>query len=107
MVQKTIEDIFWNNIIKGRVLLLGDINAHSLSWNLYCIRQQNAGPLEDLIDKFELIVNNNTHYPKHFQSQGISIIDLILTTASLGPLILWEIPEEYPSISDHELILLQ
>ena len=32
---------------------------------------------------------------------------MALITASLGPLTLWEIPEEYLSISDHELNLLQ
>ena len=59
------------------------------------------------LNKYELIVNNNTDFPTRPRSQGISIIDLALTTASLGPLTLWEIPEEYPSLSDHELILLQ
>ena len=88
VVRRAIEDICWSNIIKGRVLLLGDMNAHSPSWNPHCVRRQNAGPLEDLIDKFELIVNNNTDYPTRLQSQEISIIDLALITASLGPLIL-------------------
>ena len=54
-----------------------------------------------------MIVNNNTDYPTRSRSQGISIIDLALTTTSLGPLTLWEIPEEYPSMLDHKLILLQ
>lgn len=35
------------------------------------------------------------------------MIDIALTTENLEPLTLWEIPEEYPSLSDHELILLQ
>ncbi len=83
------------------------MNAHSLSWNPHCIQRQNSGPLEDLIDKYELIVNNNTDYPTRPRSQRVSIIDLALSTASLGPLTLWEIPEKYLSMSDHELILLR
>ena len=54
-----------------------------------------------------MIVNNNTDFPTRPRSPGISIIDLALTIASLGPLTLWEILEEYPSILDHELIVLQ
>lgn len=38
-------------------------------------------------------------------SPGISIIDLALRSPDLGPLRVWEIPEEYSSLSDHELIL--
>ncbi len=87
--------------------MLGDMNAHSTSWNPHCVRRQNAGPLEELIEKYELIVNNNTDFPTRPRSPGMSIIDLALTTASLGPLTLWEIPEEYPSVSDHDLIVLQ
>ena len=83
------------------------MNAHSTGWNPYCVNRQNAGPLEEHIDKYELIVNNNTDFPTWPQSTGKSIIDLALTTTTLGPLTLWEILEEYPSMSDHELILLQ
>lgn len=106
-VRRAIQDIGWSPIIRGRVLLVGDMNAHSPNWNPRCTRLQNAGPLEELIDTFELIVNNNTDIPTRPASQGVSIIDLALTTGLLGPLTLWEIPEEYPSLSDHELILLQ
>ena len=107
VIRRAIQDICWNSVIRGRVLLVGDMNAHSPSWNPHCTRRQNAGPLEELIDKFELIVNNNTDFATRPASQGISIIDLALSTGNLGPLTLWEIPEEYPSLSDHELVLLQ
>ena len=107
VVRRAIQDIRWNTILRGRVLLLGDINAHSPSWNSHCNRRQNEGPLEELIETYELIVNNSIDLPTWPASQGVSIIDLALTTVELGPLTLWEIPEEYPSLSDHELILLQ
>lgn len=64
------------------------------------------GSLEDLIDRYELIVNNNTDYLTRLQSQKFLIIDLALTTANFGPLKVWRIPEKSPSVSDHELILL-
>ena len=63
IIRRVIEDIGWGHIIQGRVLLSGDMNAHSPSWNPHWVRRQNAVPLEDLIDKYELIVNNNTDYP--------------------------------------------
>ena len=50
------------------------------------------------------MVDNDTDFPTRPASRGISIIDLALTSPALGPLRVWEIPEEYPSFSDHELI---
>lgn len=76
-------------------------------WNLHCWQKVNAVPLEELIEKYELIVNNNTDFLTRPSSSGISIINLALTSPDLGPLQVWEIPEEYPSLSDHELILLK
>lgn len=83
------------------------MNAHSPSWNPHYTKQQNVGLFEELIDKFELIINNNTDFATRPASQGISIIDLALNIGNLGPLILWEILEEYPLLFDHELVLLQ
>lgn len=36
----------------------------------------------------------------------LSIINLVFISPELGPLFVWEIPEKYSSILDHELILL-
>lgn len=52
----------WELIIKGRVLILGDMNAHSPMWNPHCQTRKNAGPLEELIESYELIVNNDSDY---------------------------------------------
>lgn len=60
-----------------------------------------------LIKTYELFINNDPDYATRPSSGGISIIDLALTSPELGPLRVWEIPEEYPSLSDHELILLE
>ncbi len=106
-IRRAIEDFPWQSIIKRRVMIVGDMNAHSPVWNPHCERRKNAGPLEQLLDTYELIVNNDPDYATRPSSQGsTSIVDLALTSPSLGPLCVWEIPEEYPSLSDHELILL-
>ena len=55
----------------------------------------------------ELIINNDTDFPTRPSSRGLSIIDLALTNFELGLLRAWEIPEEYPSLSDHELIVME
>ena len=107
ILRRAIPDISWRLVIKGRVLIIGDMNAHSPVWNPYCRQNVNAGPLEELIESFELILNNNTDFPTRSSSRGISIIDLALTSPALGPLRIWEIPEDYSSLSDHELILIE
>jgi len=68
----------------------------------------NARPLEDLIDKAGLYINNElgvSTRPK--RTPGISIIDLALTTGSMGPLETWGIDQEHPTGSDHELIVME
>ena len=106
-IRQAIEDFPWQFIMKRRVLIVGDMNAHSPIWNPHCHTRKNAGPLEGLTDSYESIVNNDPDHATRPLSQGsVSIIDLALTSPSLGPLCIWEIPEEYPSLSDHELILL-
>ena len=106
-IRRAIQDILWRSIIQGRVLIIGDMNAHSSMWNPHCRQSINAGPLEELIETYELIINNDTEFPTRPASPGISIIDLALTSPQLGPLRVWEIAEEYPSLSDHELILME
>ena len=83
-VQRAIQDVSWRHIIRGRVLILGDMNAHSTMWNPHCHQKQNTGPLEDLIERYDLMVNNNTDYPTRPSSRGFSIIDLALTNSELG-----------------------
>ena len=62
--------------------------------------------MEELIESYKLIVNNDTDFLTRPLSSGISI-DLAITSLDLDPLCIWEIPEEYPSLSDHELILIE
>jgi hypothetical protein len=43
---RAIEDISWNTLLQGRVVLLGDFNAHSPTWNPLISQRRDAGPLE-------------------------------------------------------------
>ena len=83
------------------------MNAHNAMWNPYCHHNVNVGPLKELIESYELIVKNNTNFSTRPSSPGISIFDLAVTSLDLGPLRIWKIPEEYLSLSDHELILIE
>lgn len=105
--RRKLEDIIWDRVIRGRVLLLGDINTQSPTWNPHCRRKKNTKPLEDIIEKFDSLINNESGQATRPASNGVSIIDLALTTAELGFLTLWEIPKDHPNLSDHELILLR
>ena len=88
-IRRAIEDFPWQAIIKRRVLIVGDMNAHSPVWNPHCHLKKNAGPLEELIDSYELIVNNDPDYATCPSSRGqLSIIDLALTSLELSQLLI-------------------
>ena len=87
--------------------MAGVVNAHSLIWNSHYHRRQNATILEDIIEQFGLLINNKPGRATRPSSREISIIDLAISSPQLGPLTLWEIPDEYPSLSNHELIVLR
>lgn len=106
-IRRALEDVNWEPIMWSRVLIAGDINAYSSIWNPHCHRRQNASVLEEFIGKFSLLINNKLGRPTRPASQGISVIDLSLSIAELGPLTLWEIPEKHPALLDHLFILLR
>lgn len=91
----------------GRCLLVDDFNAHSPSWNPLAKGRVNAEPLEQLIERHSLYINNPlgeaTRYKK---TEGVSIINLALSSPTLGPLQAWEVDKDKPTTSDHELIVL-
>ena len=106
--RRALEDVYWDQVIEGRCLLLGDFNAHSPLWNPQVRARVNAGPLENLIDEAGLYINNELGIPTRPKSTpGISIIDLALTTISMGPLEMWTVDQERPTGSDHELIVME
>ncbi|KAI0996243.1 hypothetical protein K3495_g11936 [Podosphaera aphanis] len=103
--RRAIQDVDWETVIEGRTILVGDFNAHSIYWNPECRRRERAETLEALIDKYELIVNNDMAVPtRPKNTAGHSIIDLTITTPALGFVAAWSIDPEYATPSDHELI---
>jgi Endonuclease-reverse transcriptase len=85
--RRAIEDVQWEQIIEGKCLVLGDFNAHSPLWNPHVGARTNAGPLEAVIEQYELFINNTpgkSTRPK--STPGISVIDLTLTNPGIGPL---------------------
>lgn len=65
-------------------------------WNPHCHLRKNAGPLEELIDSYKLIVNNDPDHATRPSSHGaVSIIDWALSSPEFGSLRVWKIPEEY------------
>lgn len=98
----------WDQIVEGRCLFIGDFKAHSSLWNPLARARVNAGPLENLIDESGLYINNEmgiSTRPK--RTPGISIIDLAMTTVSMGPLEMWIVDQEHPNGSDHETIVME
>lgn len=86
------------------MLVIDDMNAYSLIWNLYYQIKKNAKLLKDLIEKFDLFINNKPGQTTRPASKKISIIDLVLSIIKLGFLTLWKISKKYPSFFNHELI---
>jgi hypothetical protein len=69
--------------------------------------QVNTAPLEQLIDDYSLYINNPIREATHYKwSPGVSIIDLALSSSTLGPLQAWEIDRDRATTSDHKLIIL-
>jgi Endonuclease-reverse transcriptase len=105
--RRAIEDADWGQIIGGRCLFLGDFNAHSPLWNSQVGTRVNAGPLEALIEDYDLYINNDPDTPTRPKSTpGILIIDLAFTNQALGPLSVWALEQDHPTGSDHEAIVL-
>lgn len=68
----------------------------------------DSGPLENLIDDVSLYINNELGIPtRPKRTPEISIIDLALTTVSMGPLETWTVDQEHTTGSDHELIVME
>jgi Endonuclease-reverse transcriptase len=69
-------------------------------------RRKDADSLEIIIDKFDLILNNEPGAIIRLNSrENNSIIDLTFTTTSIRLLSSWLIEEEYTTPFDHELIV--
>src|SRR4030095_13680993 len=107
-LRRAIEDTNWSTLLRGRVVLLGDFNANSPAWSNLVSQRRDAGPLEQLIKDYDLILNNEpgviTRPGK--ENKG-TIIDLIFTITEIGPLDLWAIKEDIIIFLDYALIVLE
>lgn len=103
----TMDHVDVSRLIEGRTILAGDFNARSPLWDPWVAGRQNAGMVERLIEKRELIINNNDHQPTRCGKNCRSIIDLTLSTRRVGALVTWEIDESLATTSDHEVIVFE
>ncbi|KAI7712086.1 hypothetical protein KC353_g8529 [Hortaea werneckii] len=103
----TMDHVDVSRLIEGRTILAGDFNARSPLWDPWVAGRQNAGTVERLIEKRELIINNNDHQPTRCGKNCRSIIDLTLSTRRVGALVTWEIDESLATTSDHEVIVFE
>ena len=106
--KRFIQDIDWNQLIQGQIILLSDFNAYSSIWNPLISTKIDAGPLKEIIKKYDLILNNESGVitrPNARRNQ--SIIDLTFTSIAIGLLNSWIIEEEFSIPSDHELIVFE
>jgi hypothetical protein len=69
-------------------------------------RRKDVDSLEAIIDKFDLILNNELGVIIRLNlRENNSIIDLTFTTTTIELLNSWLIEEEYTTLSNHELIV--
>jgi hypothetical protein len=101
----TIDHVDLSRLIVSRTILAGDFNARSPVWDPWVAGRQNAGPVERLIERHELILNNNDCQPTRIGRNCRSIIDLTLSTRKVGTLATWEIDSDRATTSDHEVIV--
>ena len=100
-----IDHLDLSRLIEARTILAGDFNARSPAWDPWVVGRQNSKTVERLIERHELIINNNDHQPTRRGKTCKSIIDLTLSTHRVGALAIWEIDENLATASDHKVIV--
>lgn len=67
------------------MVILGEFNAHSQNMNVYWEEGRDAAELEQLVDTYNLIVNNELEKAtRPTRSKITSIINLRYTTPDIG-----------------------
>lgn len=100
---RAISKLSWSHIITRRTILAGDFNARSPRWDPYTRRPTNCNELLELIEKFQLILNN-TEEPTREENESRSVIDLTFSTPEIGLLDHWAVDLNNPTTSDHKII---
>lgn len=76
--------------MEGKVILLKDFNDHSLEWNLHCGERRDTAGLKTLIERHDLILNNEPGKVTrltHWTTTAIN--NLKFTTTDIGELDSW------------------
>ena len=103
---RPIRQVEWKRVLQGRAILLGDFNAKSPHWDPYN-KPRNAKDLEGLIERFNLILNNDTTVFTRVEGGKKSILDLTFSSLELGLLDSWAIAEGIQTPSDHKPIVIE
>ena len=82
--KRAIKNINQNRIIIEKTILISDFNAYNLKQNSTYENLLGARPLETLLTKFNLIVINEKGILIRRLLGKISIIDLAITSSSMG-----------------------
>ena len=98
----------WNKVLAPRTILAGDFNSRSPNWDIHSQEIQGDNRVPELIDDFNLILNNTqgvtTRKATRQNSKIESTLDLTLSTSQMGYLASWTVESEFTTPSDHEVI---
>lgn len=85
--ERELVDTDCESIIEGRMILLGDFNAHRPDWNVHWGTRRAVKWHKELVKSHDLIMNNGPGKATwRNKRKTISINDLTLTTAKVGML---------------------
>lgn len=77
----------YDDLMEGRVILLGDFNAYSTEWNPHCGENRDAAGIEVLIERHDPILNNELGKAiRPTRRNPTSIIDFTFTTLKIRAL---------------------
>ena len=86
--RRTIKNISQSKIIIKRTVFINDFNAYNSKQNSTYENLMRAKPLETLLIKFNLIIINEKNILIKRLLKKISIIDLAITSPSMGDTII-------------------
>lgn len=77
---RTLEHVDGEKIVRGRMLIAGDIYAHNPACNHHCERRANASTLKKLKDKFSILIHNKLGRAPRCRRQVTAVINIALST---------------------------
>jgi hypothetical protein len=95
----------WGKIMGGakKVIVAGDMNAHSKMWNPKTKKRRNATFWEGIVEEYGLVIWNSEEGTRVGpNTDSVSIIDLTLSSPDLE--LNWSLRGEESTGSDHEVI---